>query len=48
MSRHRFRVSQLSRGDTTGVGSVSAVIEEEHMEQALGAFEKVGRDPELI
>jgi hypothetical protein len=27
---------------------MSAVIEEEHMEQALGAFEKVGRDLELI
>jgi hypothetical protein len=27
---------------------VSAAIEEEHMEQALGAFEKVGRELELI
>jgi glycine C-acetyltransferase len=27
---------------------MSAVIEEEHMEQALGGFEKVGRDLELI
>jgi hypothetical protein len=27
---------------------VSAAIEEEHMEQALGAFEKVDRDLELI
>jgi glycine C-acetyltransferase len=27
---------------------MSAVIEEEHMEQALGAFEEVGRDLELI
>jgi hypothetical protein len=25
-----------------------AVIEEEHMEQALGGFEKVGRELELI
>jgi hypothetical protein len=25
-----------------------AAIEEDHMEQALGAFEKVGRDQELI
>jgi glycine C-acetyltransferase len=27
---------------------VSAAIEEDHMEQALGALEKVGRDLELI
>jgi hypothetical protein len=27
---------------------MSAVIEEGHIEQALGAFEKVGRDLELI
>jgi hypothetical protein len=30
------------------ISSMSAVIEEEHMEQALGAFEKIGRDLELI
>jgi hypothetical protein len=27
---------------------MSAAIKEEHMEQALAAFEKVGRDLELI
>jgi hypothetical protein len=30
------------------VRQISAAIEEEHMEQALGAFEMVGCDLELI
>jgi hypothetical protein len=38
----------LPGGNGTVRVQISAAIEEEHMEQALGAFEKVCRNLELI
>jgi hypothetical protein len=48
VSCQRFRVSRCPAGDSTCGVQMSAAIEEEHIEQALGAFEKVGRELELI
>jgi glycine C-acetyltransferase len=43
-----FGYPVVSEGISRVRVQMSAAIEEEHMEQALGAFEKVGRDLELI
>jgi glycine C-acetyltransferase len=43
-----FGYPVVSVGTARAGVQMSAAIEEEHMEQALGAFEKVGRELELI